>query len=190
MATFTIDVISEQTVLPVDARRIRRAVRQVLLDAGMTRAVVSVAVVDDATIRRLNARYLGHDYATDALSFALERGEGFIEGEIIVSAETAAAAAPRFGPHPADELLLYVVHGALHLVGYDDATKAGRAAMHEKERHYMTLFRDEKTLGRHGKEPGPSGHSPAVHSMRPLVPATSPHGFRRKRRIDTRRIDT
>ncbi len=56
------------------------------------------------------------------LSFVLEQGEGFLDGEVVVSAETAQRAAPRFGWSAAEELLLYVIHGTLHLAGYDDAT--------------------------------------------------------------------
>ena len=59
------------------------------------------------------------------LSFVLEQGDG-LEGEVVVGAETALRAAPQFGWSPHDELLLYVIHGTLHLVGHDDATP-GRA---------------------------------------------------------------
>ena len=66
------------------------------------------------------------------LSFVLESSNGCLEGEVIVSADRAAAVAPKYGWSAADELLLYVIHGTLHLVGYDDVTPAKRAAMPEK----------------------------------------------------------
>jgi probable rRNA maturation factor len=144
MPALDIHVMSEQAALPVDASRIRRAVRRVLSDAGIRRGVVSVAVVDDATIRRLNARHLGHDEATDVLSFVLERTGDALEGEIVVSAQTAAAQAPRFDSDAAGELLLYVIHGALHLVGYDDSSEAPRAQMQERERHYLQIRRKRR----------------------------------------------
>jgi probable rRNA maturation factor len=140
MPKLTIQVANQQADLKVDARRLARAVHRVLRDAGVGRGSVSVAVVDDTVIRSLNARYLDHDYATDVLSFVLERDQARLEGEIIVSAETAGAAAPRFSSNAADELLLYAIHGALHLVGYRDDTKAQQAAMREKERYYLRLF--------------------------------------------------
>ena len=86
------------------------------------KATISVAVVDDDAISELNGEFLGHQGPTDVLSFVLEQGEDFLDGEVVVSAETAQRAAAEFGWSAAEELLLYVIHGALHLAGYDDAT--------------------------------------------------------------------
>jgi probable rRNA maturation factor len=133
-AVFTIDVANQQSVVPLDQQRLREAVRAVLGEAGMAEARISLAVVDDPTIARLNQEFLAHQGPTDVLSFPLERTDGYLEGEIVVSAETAARAAPQFGWTAGDELLLYVIHGALHLVGYDDATPAQRAKMRRREK--------------------------------------------------------
>ncbi len=137
MSPFRIDVANEQTTLPIDAGRLKQAVRDVLKGEGLSSAVVSVAVVDDPTIRRLNAQYLGHDYATDALSFVLEAAAGHVEGQIVVSAGTAAARAAEFHWGAGEELLLYVVHAALHLAGHDDTEPAAARTMRERERHYL-----------------------------------------------------
>jgi probable rRNA maturation factor len=135
-----IDVANEQSTLPVDAARLRRAVQMVMDDASVRRARISLAVVDDPTIRRLNRRYLDHDCATDVLSFNLDNSAGSLEGEVIVSADTAADAAPRFGWRPEDELLLYVIHGALHLVGLLDGTDRQRERMRRRERECLARF--------------------------------------------------
>lgn len=132
-----IDVANLQRAVPVDRRQFRRAVRLVLRDAGIVDAIVSLAVVDDATIRQLHGRYLGKDTTTDVLSFVLEKDAGMLEGEIIVGAETACRQAPRFGWTAENELLLYVIHGALHLVGYDDRTPRKRALMHRRQSEYL-----------------------------------------------------
>ncbi len=86
-----IDVTNEQTHLPIDAGRLRAAVAAVLAGEGRDAAVISVAVVDDATIHELNQRFLAHDYPTDVLSFVLEESAAGLEGEIIISADTAVA---------------------------------------------------------------------------------------------------
>ena len=65
---------------------------------------------------------------------------GYLEGEVVVSTETAEAAAPNYEWTPNDELLLYVIHGILHLVGYDDHAPDDCSAMRERERHYMERF--------------------------------------------------
>jgi probable rRNA maturation factor len=128
----TIQIADEQTCLPLDRRLLRRAVRRVLRDAGVRKARISVAVVDDETIARLNWRYLRHRGPADVLSFPLGQRDG-LEGEVIVGAQAALRAAPRYGWPPHDELLLYVIHGTLHLVGHDDGSPAPRAEMQKRE---------------------------------------------------------
>ena len=132
-----ISIANQQKLLPIDRRRIRRAMRAVLRDAGLAKGDVSVAVVDDETIARLHGEFLDDPTPTDVLSFVLDDTPESFEGEVVVSAETAASSAPRYGNTPEDELLLYVIHGALHLVGYDDATPCERAVMRKREREYM-----------------------------------------------------
>ena len=135
-----ITVANQQSTLVLDRRRLAGAVRSVLRSAGFQQATVSVAVVDDRTIHDLIRRFLVHDYPTDVLSFVLEQGDGYLEGELVVSADTAAAAAALFGWTAGDELLLYVVHGALHLVGYDDHSIRQRSAMRAEEREQLRRF--------------------------------------------------
>jgi probable rRNA maturation factor len=132
-----IAIANQQRTLPVERGRIRRTLRRILEDHGIEQAEISVAVVDDPAIARLHGEFLQDGTPTDVLSFLLASAQGMIEGEVIVSADTAAATAPRFGLTPADELLLYIIHGTLHLVGYDDTTPKARSAMHRKQRAYL-----------------------------------------------------
>jgi probable rRNA maturation factor len=136
----TVEIANEQKHVKLDRRRIQDAVRQVLQREGFDQGAVSVAVVDDARIAALNEQYLGIASPTDVLSFTLESSAPRLEGQLVLSAETAAAAAPRYGWPPGDELLLYAVHGTLHLAGYDDATPSGRAAMRRRERTHLARF--------------------------------------------------
>ncbi len=131
--------------------RWQQVLNWVLADAGFTRAEISIAVVDDRQMRELNQRYLQHDYTTDVLSFRLDEAEhpgpeAVLEGELIICCDTARRAAEECGWSVADELLLYVLHGGLHLVGHDDATDEERGAMRGVERNY--LERLEPELGR------------------------------------------
>jgi len=136
-----IEIANRQTTLPVDRRLLRRAVRAVLKDEGIADAEISLAVVDDPTIREIHLRYLGHDDPTDVISFVLDRTDSQLEGEVIVSADTARAAAPRYGCSPAEELLRYVIHGTLHLAGYRDDTRRGRAEMRAEERKFLAQMK-------------------------------------------------
>ncbi len=140
MSKIEIEIANQQATHPVQADRLEAAVRRVLVDKGIQQGEVSIAVMDDPTIRELNQRYLQHDYATDVLSFLLESGPALLEGEIVVSADTASRMAPDYGWSTDDELLLYAIHGALHLVGFDDKTPQAAAMMRQKERFYLSEF--------------------------------------------------
>lgn len=137
----TIAVADEQDRLDVDANRLRRAVRAIVRDAGHANAEISIALVDDPTIHQLNRRHLRHDYPTDVLSFLLSDVGAPLEGEIVASADTACRMAPSIGWSAADELLLYVIHGALHLVGCEDQDAESAEAMRAAERRYLSRMR-------------------------------------------------
>jgi probable rRNA maturation factor len=132
-----VEIVQQQSAAAIEPRRLRRAVRTVLRQARLQKARVSLALVDDRTIARLNRRFLGHRGPTDVLSFLLERSPGYLEGELVVGADVACRAAPRYGWSAQQELLLYVIHGALHLVGYDDAQPGERARMRRRERELL-----------------------------------------------------
>ncbi|NUQ65521.1 MAG: rRNA maturation RNase YbeY [Pirellulales bacterium] len=135
-----VEIANEQSVLLVDEDRLRRAVRIALDETPVRRAAISLAVVDDPTIHRLNRRYLDHDYPTDVLSFVLDRTADSLDGEVIVSSDTAVASAAQFGWSADDELLLYVIHGVLHLAGYDDILPEQRGKMRNRERACLARF--------------------------------------------------
>jgi probable rRNA maturation factor len=132
-----VEVVHQQSCVALPDELVARAVRLALPDRE---GEVSVAIVDDQQIRQLNSRYLGHDDPTDVLSFALEAREGYIEGEIVCSAQTAQSAAAQWGWPAEHELLWYVVHGALHLAGYDDQTSEGRQAMRGREQEILAAL--------------------------------------------------
>jgi probable rRNA maturation factor len=125
---------------PIDESRLINALRTVLSTAGATRGEISLTIVDNARIHELNRQHLAHDYPTDVLSFLLDRDDDRLDGEIIVSADYAAEEAKRYGWPMEDELLLYVVHGALHLVGYDDTIPDAAAEMRRQERAILGMF--------------------------------------------------
>ena len=138
MTRFDVEITDHQSSLNIDPERLNAAVREVLLSESVERCEVSVAVVDDATIHELNRQHLEHDYPTDVLSFTFQYDEGYVEGEVVVSADTAIRQAPEFGWSSNDELLLYVIHGMLHLTGYEDNTPQAAARMRDGERRILS----------------------------------------------------
>lgn len=133
----SLEFSNRQTTLEVDTDAWKRVLNELFRDEGIERGEISIAIVDDAEIHALNRQYLDHDYATDVLSFLLERQEGELQGEIVVSAQMARSRAAEFGWQAVDELIWYVIHGALHLVGYDDKSPADRERMWQRETHYL-----------------------------------------------------
>ena len=132
-----ISVSNEQSKYSLAEDALVVAVRAVLADTPYAVGSVDVAVVDDLSMRQLNSQYLQHDWPTDVLSFVLEREASSLEGQIVVSVETAVRESPRFGWSSDEELLLYVVHGALHLVGLNDKTAKETVQMRAAETRYL-----------------------------------------------------
>ena len=132
-----VSISNQQTQLPIEAARLEQAARGILDEAGYAAGRLSIAVVDDATIHALNRRHLAHDYPTDVLSFPLDAEGDRLEGEVVVSAETALANAAEYGWPAENELLLYVIHGTLHLTGYGDKTDDEARAMRDAEARWL-----------------------------------------------------
>ena len=113
----------------------------------MPDSVSSLAVVTEQAVADLHETWLGIPGPTDVLSFNLSSPEYAqpshhgkrhgIHGEIIASAETAAREARVYSWSPEHELSYYLIHGLLHLVGYDDQTPSERISMRRKERSVM-----------------------------------------------------
>jgi len=136
---YQIALVNQQSRHPVNETQLTAAATAILQDSAFSSAAISLAVVDDETIHELNRRHLDHDWPTDVLSFVLEDGD-HLEGEVILSADTAAIAADELGNFAAEEQLLYVVHGMLHLVGYDDKSEADAEEMRAAEARYLRQF--------------------------------------------------
>jgi len=133
------------TVKDLTTRQIIRSVRITAADHPIR--TISIAVVDDATITLLNKRYLNDDRATDVLAFDLrDDPEGAsLDGEIVVSAETARREAKRLGLTEAEEVIRYIIHGTLHLLGHRDKTAAQRRQMRlEEDRTLAALDRSAR----------------------------------------------
>jgi probable rRNA maturation factor len=136
-----ISIASPQEIVPIDRGRMREVARAVLEGENIDRPEISLAFVDNPTIHALNKRYLDHDEPTDVLSFPLsEPSAGRLAGELVIGVEVAKEQAGQRGHDVQAELALYVIHGLLHLCGYDDHEPADAAAMRQRERHYLRLL--------------------------------------------------
>ncbi len=125
-------------VLPLPAATVRRVVRAVL--AGERRpADVSVTFLGPARMRALNAAWKAHDWPTDVLSFPLATPDGRVAGDVYVCRAVAEREARRRGIPVRQELIRLVVHGTLHVLGWDHPEDAGRerSAMWKRQERYV-----------------------------------------------------
>ena len=186
-SAFEIDVSNRQSALAFDENRVQAAVLRALAIEQVASAVLSISIVDNSAIHKINRDHLQHDYPTDVISFQLDfvsagdlqcddevenddedlldedhleddagidadsvdvtecvlltegrAAGGAIEGEIIASAEMAVSMATDGEWSAEAELILYIVHGLLHICGYDDLTPEEKCIMRARERAILS----------------------------------------------------
>jgi probable rRNA maturation factor len=131
-----IEIADRQDAVDLDPEEVRRVLLLALDMAGRD-ATLSVVLTGDAEIRELNSRFAGRDSATDVLAFAYDGEADCVEGEIVVNAELAARQAASRPHSPEGELVLYLVHGLLHLLGHDDHDADETRRMREQEQEVL-----------------------------------------------------
>ncbi len=148
-----IDLINKQRLVRLNRARLCQLADATLQTVGCAEAAVTLAFVRDAAMRRLNRQYRGHDRATDVLAFPateaapLAAGEAPIFlGDIVIATDTASRQAAASGLTLERELSELVIHGVLHLCGYDHETDNGE--MVRLERRVRRRLLDAKSKAR------------------------------------------
>jgi probable rRNA maturation factor len=129
-------LVSDRQTLPVDEAGLVDLARTTLLGEGLLAVELSVSFVDDAEMEELHVRYLNEAGPTDVLSFPLDEEEHHgvrVLGDVVMAPAVAARNNPQ---DPAAELRLLLVHGILHVLGYDHETADERAAMWARQERY------------------------------------------------------
>jgi probable rRNA maturation factor len=137
-----VEVLVRQRRHRVDPERVAALAAHVLRAERRADAALSVTIVSDRRIAALHREYLDAPGPTDVISFPLggEDDPDPTLGEVVVSADTAAREAKARGLPFERELLLYVAHGTLHLLGYDDHAPKERARMHRRQEVLLERF--------------------------------------------------
>lgn len=107
--------------LQMDQGKLKKMVSGVCERFGLPDATISIAVVDNETIRKLNRQFFNRNDATDVISFDLSEDDGAITFEVVVNGPCAIKQAKLRGHEAESELALYVLHGLLHNLGFDDS---------------------------------------------------------------------
>jgi probable rRNA maturation factor len=128
----------------LDGDKLHQLAMTVLREEGApTPCEVGIVITDDEEVHALNRQYLGHDYQTDVISFGMSEGGDaeFVTpaerpqylGDVVISYDRAAEQASDYGHSTEVEVATLMVHGLLHLLGYDDTTEPDRAKMHARQ---------------------------------------------------------
>lgn len=114
-----------------------KAISITLKSENVSNSPLSVAFVNDKTIRSVNKRFLNHDYATDVIAFRICDG---LLGEAVISTQTAIREAKERGISAKEEILRYCVHGTLHILGYSDKKPKDKKIMWAKQEEIIRRF--------------------------------------------------
>ena len=144
-----IQIISQQEIPGLKSQKIKRKLERALKDLGFPDKELSIVFTDDRRIAHLNNRYLGRKGATNVLAFPMGDGrssefESIMLGDVVISVSTALRESKEHREaleHTIDRLL---IHGLLHLLGYDHETSTAEARRMEKEeKRLITLIRED-----------------------------------------------
>ena len=139
--TIKIRIADTYRRLDFNAARLRKMLRALCERFAVRRADISIVIVNDTQIKKVNKEFLGRSYITDVISFDLsdEDGDGKVF-ELVINAQESRRQAKSRGHSAEAELALYIVHGFLHDVGFDDAKQRAAKRMHQAEDEILEEF--------------------------------------------------
>jgi probable rRNA maturation factor len=142
-----ITIINKNKEFNINKKNIKQLV-EIILEKELlqkTNFELSLMFCDDEEMKKKNKQYLNEDKYTDVLSFPMDdNNENLLEkvylGDILVSSERAFKRAEEFNNSFQQEFILYIIHGILHLLGYDDIQEQDRKIMRKKEQEYLNIL--------------------------------------------------
>ncbi len=127
--------------LPLNEERIRAWIEEVILAENHSLEELSYVFTSDESLLEINQSYLNHDTFTDIITFDYSENEGIINGEIIISIERVRENAQKYEVEFVHELARVMIHGVIHLLGYNDKTSNQKAIMRKKENTCISLLK-------------------------------------------------
>lgn len=148
MSNYKIHIEALHRASRLQKRLLKRAAELVLTTEQIHHAEITIILVDDEYISKLNKDFLHHDATTDVISFSFHENSGDdFEGEVYANVDQIERQSREYEVTFADELFRIVIHGVLHLVGYDDQTRADKEKMTIKEDYYLALLTEPTNQG-------------------------------------------
>jgi len=122
---------------------IKKWIVQIIKKEGFMLSEITIILCDDPYLLKLNQGYLEHNTHTDIITFDNSEEEKEIEGDIYISIDRVKDNATEFGIETAKELNRVIIHGVLHLLGYNDKTEVGKNSMTNKEDGYLKFYKEK-----------------------------------------------
>ena len=130
--------------LPFNKGRVRLWLKDVIKEEDKELGCVNFIYCSDEYLLGLNKSYLKHNSLTDVITFNFSENKKTIEGDVYISIERVQENSKAFSETFKSELLRTMVHGVLHLIGYDDKKKNDKKLMVEKENYFLSDFKTNK----------------------------------------------
>nr|WP_068889683.1 rRNA maturation RNase YbeY [Pedobacter panaciterrae] len=141
MSKASINFFTEDTTYTLKKKTIIKAwLKSAVAEEGYLLKELNFILCSDEYLLRINQDYLNHDTYTDVITFDNSEELKTIVGDIFISIERIKENASTFNHTVEQELCRVMIHGALHLLGYKDKTKAAKTLMTEREDHYLALL--------------------------------------------------
>ncbi len=115
-------------------------IKEIFLQEDISYSTIALVFCDDNEVREFNRKFLHHDYETDIITFHDQDDNQQVEGELLISIDTVSNNSARYKTHFIMELNRVIIHGILHLCGYDDKTRAQKLLMRRKENYYLNYI--------------------------------------------------
>lgn len=130
--------VNTEAGIKLDKKNIHEIISLIKKEMNLNVESLEINFVNEKTILEINTEYLGHKYPTDVISFNYSDESNNLDGEIFICFDVAEENAKRFDAKFDDELKRLIIHGILHLIGYDDGTKSKREKMREEEERLLS----------------------------------------------------
>jgi rRNA maturation RNase YbeY len=125
----------------INKRKIHLLVNRLTRELSFNTSNLEINFISSDDIKKINKKYLNHDYATDVITFSYSSDKKNIDGEIIISIDDAQINSRKFKVSFYEEIARLVIHGVLHLLGYDDQITSDKKVMKRMENKLLSNFK-------------------------------------------------
>lgn len=137
------ELLDRQNIKKLSKRKVQKHLKSIFFYLSISKKYASFVFCDNLFITELNRQYFKKDVPTDVISFPMaDQTEPAYLGEVVVSVEEAVSTAKELNLNWQRELLLYLIHGILHLIGFKDTKASQRQKMEKKQKEVLDQFKE------------------------------------------------